>query len=557
MDALKKAEQEKRDAARKLEESAPPAADADSTDQRPATPGPKSPPSGPRELSLTPVSGEFATPSEAADSGTPAVESALAGDLPTLNVTGERLYSMELNTSQPEVIPAAPSPSGLAGELIAEEGFDGDKTFQGVQADAVPRAIPGMFEETVRGDLAGSGEAGGYDQTLPGVSALQMARDIGTRDQPTPVAAETVFVAGRSREDPGSGIKWVLSGLTLLMLAAAGVWVYFTVTPVARNVPSPLVARGIESVPAPRGESAFPAGGTMELPGAVPVEGVAPPTPPGTAATVERTAQIPIATADSPEIAGASPGPKAAVEATTPAAGPEPAPGPVPAEPVAAPTPPAPIAATAMAASAPSLVRISRTAGPRDEERMVREAYELYQAGDLTGARAVYFAVLNESPDNLDALLGIGAIALRQGETGTAVQFHGRVLRLDPANKTALAVLVGLNKSADIGGAESAVNTLIQENPEQPFLYFTLGGIYAAQQRWPEAQQAFFEAHRTDSSNPDYALNLAVSLDRIGQRQAALDYYNTALRLGEQRPAGFDPAAVLARIQSLSGAATP
>jgi predicted Zn-dependent protease len=186
----------------------------------------------------------------------------------------------------------------------------------------------------------------------------------------------------------------------------------------------------------------------------------------------------------------------------------------------------------------------------------VRGAYDLYQAGDMAGARAAYLEVLAGSPDNIDALLGIGAIALRQGETAKAVEAHGRVLRLDPDNKTALAVLVGMNKSADLNGAESAVKTLIQESPDQAFLYFTLGGIHAAQQRWPEAQQAFFDAHRTDSSNPDYALNLAVSLDRIGQKQSALDYYNTALKLGEQRPAGFDPSAILARIQALSADAT-
>ena len=210
-----------------------------------------------------------------------------------------------------------------------------------------------------------------------------------------------------------------------------------------------------------------------------------------------------------------------------------------------------------MTTKAPSLVRISRETGVGEQERMVREGYAMYHAGDLAGAQAVYAAVLENSPDNIDALLGYGAIAMRSGDTARAVQAHGRVLQLDPDNATALAVLVGLNKSVDLSGAESAINSLIKENPDQPFLHFTLGNIYAAQQRWPDSQQAFFDAHRIDSSNPDYALNLAISLDRIGQRQPALDYYNTALRLAELHPASFDPSAILARIQSLSTNAPP
>jgi Flp pilus assembly protein TadD len=377
-----------------------------------------------------------------------------------------------------------------------------------------------------------------------------LARDIGARDQPTPVAAETVFAAGRSKEEGGPGLKWVLGGLTVVMLSAAGIWYYLTVTPVARNVPSPWVARGIESLPAVQPESGLPVTGGAEIPGAVPVTEavlVAPATAVGAgmpAAETSVSAAAPVAAV-----------PEAAIDvpvAALPAGGSTPVPVDLaPAAIAAAP------AAPPITAAAPSLVRISRETRVSEQDRMVREAYGLYQAGDLARAQSIYLAVLNDSPDNIDALLGYGAIALRTGDTAKAVQAHGEVLRLDPDNDTALAVLVGLNKSVDLNAAESAINSLIKEDPDQPFLHFTLGNIYAAQQRWPESQQAFFDAHRIDSSNPDYALNLAISLDRIGQHQAALDYYNTALRLAEHHPASFDPSAILARIQSLSTTTTP
>lgn len=547
MDALKRAEQEKREAARKLEESGaiPDMQDAGgSTDQDTvAAPDADATFARPTELSLEPVSGEF--------SSSPAQESAASrtGEQPTVNITGEHPLSMQLNTSQPLAQPTAPpGPSGLAQELVPDDEFDGDMTFQGFDDARAKPAVPGMFEETVVGDMAAPVESKGYDETLPGVSALQLAKDIGTRDQPTPVAAETVFTAGSRKEGSGGAVKWTLAGLTLVMLMAAGAWYYLAVTPVARTVPSPWVARGIESVPAPRpGETALP---TMagEIAGAVPVPEAAAGTEGGVPVVPEVPAAVP-----EPAAAGTAvpPAPPAEVTAAVPEASTPPQP-PM-AEPDLTPAPVAPV----VSAVAPSLVLVKREREPSRVERGVREAYGLYQAGDFNAARTLYATVLQDEPANIDALLGMGAIALRNGDTATAVEAHGHVLRLDPDNDTALAVLVGLNKSADLNAAESAINTLIQQSPEQPFLHYTLGNVYAAQQRWPEAQQAFFDAYRTESENPDYALNLAVSLDRLGQRQSALDYYNTALRLAEQHASGFDPAAVLARIQSLSSTTTP
>lgn len=549
MDALKKAEQEKRESARKLEESGGFSETQDPggmTDQHPVDPADEPTYARPLELSLEPVSGEFA-----AAPAQPAPETAT--EAPTLNVTGEQMQSMRLNTSQPLPQPAAPpTPSGLAGELVPEDEFDGDMTFQGFDdKPATPAPIPGMFEETVAGDMDGPSESRGYDETLPGVSALQLAKDIGTRDQPTPVAAETVFIAGSRRDGSGGVIKWVLGGLTLVMLMAAGAWYYLAVTPVARTVPSPWVARGIESVPAVRPEEPVPPAADGEIAGAVPVPGAA----------SQPSPEAPVTGApEAPAVTGESAAPVATAEV---AAVPE-APVPVPAAPPAPARPavtepdlaPAPVAPS-LSAVAPSLVQVRRDSEPSSIERMVREAYGRYQANDFSGARTLYATVLQDEPDNIDALLGLGAVALREGDTAGAVQAHGRVLQLDPDNDTALAVLVGVNKTADLNAAESAINTLIRQSPDQPFLHFTLGNVYAAQGRWPEAQQAFFDAYRTEPGNPDYAMNLAVSLDRLGQRQPALDYYNTALRLAEQQPSGFDPAAILARIQSLNTSATP
>ncbi|MCG8379106.1 MAG: tetratricopeptide repeat protein, partial [Proteobacteria bacterium] len=61
-----------------------------------------------------------------------------------------------------------------------------------------------------------------------------------------------------------------------------------------------------------------------------------------------------------------------------------------------------------------------------------------------------------------------------------------------------------------------------------------------------------FDAYRLDTTNPDYVVNLAISLDHIGQYGTALDYYKTAIELSENNQARFDSGSVNNRILTLS-----
>ena len=95
------------------------------------------------------------------------------------------------------------------------------------------------------------------------------------------------------------------------------------------------------------------------------------------------------------------------------------------------------------------------------------------------------------------------------------------------------------------------IGKLLLDYPHAAFLYFSLGNLHAAIFRWPEARQAFAEACRLEGDNPDYAYNLAVSLEHAGDRSAALDAYQTALELAHDRPVQFDDSVVMARITAL------
>ena len=79
------------------------------------------------------------------------------------------------------------------------------------------------------------------------------------------------------------------------------------------------------------------------------------------------------------------------------------------------------------------------------------------------------------------------------------------------------------------------------------------GNQLAAQSRWPEAQQAYFNAHRADPGNADYCYNLAISLDRIREPRLARDFYRKAIELSRGRVAGFDLARAQLRLDQIEG----
>jgi tetratricopeptide (TPR) repeat protein len=182
----------------------------------------------------------------------------------------------------------------------------------------------------------------------------------------------------------------------------------------------------------------------------------------------------------------------------------------------------------------------------------VERGYRALEAGNLDVARQEYTRALQIDRSNRDALLGLAAIDMRTQNYAAAEARYARVLELDPRDPYALAGVVTLRGQGDPLQAESRLKNLIATQPDANFLNFTLGNQYAAQARWSEAQAAYFRAYTTDPDNPDFAYNLAVSLDQLRQPQLAAEYYRKALAASAARPAAFPRAQVENRIRELA-----
>ncbi|RLJ63745.1 Tfp pilus assembly protein PilF [Sulfurisoma sediminicola] len=324
-------------------------------------------------------------------------------------------------------------------------------------------------------------------------------------------AAQQVFTA-KQPERSRKGFAIAVGGATVVGIAAIGGYFWWQLQPksgLAGKAPT-------QASPAPQPSQIAAA------PPAAPMAPAAAPALPAPAASTSAAAKV---AARSDDEADEAPPPRRA--------------GPTRAAPAAAPADPA------------SPVRITRS--QLKVNPSLAQGFEALNAGDLATAQAEYERVLRSEPRNSDALHGLAAIALRQHNVAKAEDYWLKALEADPKDARAQAALInsGARGGADPQAQESRLKTLIAAQPEIAALHFALGNILARQARWNESQQAYFRAYSIEPENPDYAFNLAVSLDQLRQPRLAAQYYNQALATAAQRPAGFDKALVASRLREL------
>lgn len=207
-----------------------------------------------------------------------------------------------------------------------------------------------------------------------------------------------------------------------------------------------------------------------------------------------------------------------------------------------------------LAAPESSEIRVARGVRAEPLAAQLGSAYQALNTGELAGARQQYEAVLQQDANNHDALLALASIASREQQPAKAASYYLRLLELDPRDGAAIAGMVGL-RQGDPAQNEVRLKGILANNPDAAPVHFALGNLYAQQGRWQDAQQAYFQAYSAAPTNPDYAYNLAIGLDRLNQGKLAQTYYQRALTLAQDTAAAFDRNALRKRLQELGASA--
>ena len=346
--------------------------------------------------------------------------------------------------------------------------------------------------DSVDADLAAVSTEAPARRSTPAPSSK--SHDTDTREMADRSSARNVFTAKQAPKSRSA--LWIILGLGALTTLALGGYFWWQL----QSMSGGSLARPAQAPPLPR---------------------PAPPTP---------SAQVPAlnvanATASLPE---KLPAPKPAIPADSPA----------PPIPLFEKTVRAPRTAPYQTAS-DSPLRIKPSQQPKLNQPL-EQAYEAFQIGRLDEAKQGYEEVLRRDTKNTDALLGLATIAARQGQAEWAQAYYLRALESDPNDATAQAGVLNTRGQADPGLSESRLKTALSSQPESTALHFALGNLYARQNRWSEAQQAYFRAYSSEPDNADFIFNLAVSLDHLNQKKLATQYYRMALDVAANRHTSFD-----------------
>jgi len=188
---------------------------------------------------------------------------------------------------------------------------------------------------------------------------------------------------------------------------------------------------------------------------------------------------------------------------------------------------------------------------------LLQDAYSAEARGDALAAKKGYERVLEVDANNGDAWVGLAGLAANSGDANGASQYYRRALEIDPSDSVALAGYLGLQTGIQAQDYEARLRQFIARDGMQPVLLSALGRLLGREGRWLEAQEIFFQAWSADPTQPDIAFNLAVSLERIHQSEAAVTYYQRALQLARDHGSHFDQKLANERIAALLVSAAP
>lgn len=202
-------------------------------------------------------------------------------------------------------------------------------------------------------------------------------------------------------------------------------------------------------------------------------------------------------------------------------------------------------------AGASSKLKIQTASRVQEKQLLLREAYQAYQSGNDQLALQSYNRVLQIDPVNRNALLARAAIEFQNGNSKAAIEDYRALLLANPKDSLAMASLIAVAKYSP-QETETQLKLMIRDEPDSPYLNFALANAYGAQNRWQEAQGYYYKALQNNPDDPNYAYNLAVSLEHISQPSAAVSYYRRALENYNKGLATFNRDVVDRRLEKLA-----
>ena len=168
---------------------------------------------------------------------------------------------------------------------------------------------------------------------------------------------------------------------------------------------------------------------------------------------------------------------------------------------------------------------------PTAADKQALEAQALEEEGKTAEAKALYQTILESDPNHAKALLGLGRLAMNEGDSATALEHLGNVPIVADERKEADRLIARLNLQAGGAANEAALREKVKAEPNNIAARFELAQALAGAEKYEEALNEFLTIVKTDREFQDDGARKAIIqiFEVLGSDDPLTDKYRSEL----------------------------
>jgi tetratricopeptide (TPR) repeat protein len=194
---------------------------------------------------------------------------------------------------------------------------------------------------------------------------------------------------------------------------------------------------------------------------------------------------------------------------------------------------------------------------PREFDRLVAEAVQLHEAGDVLGAIDAYQAALRLDPKQPGVHSNLGAAYVKLGKYDEAIRQYQQALAIDAANPAfRFNLALAYYKAARLPEAIEAFQATLAVNPDNKAAVLLLGDALLQTGRFPQVIEILTPHDSQFQSDLGFAYVLGTALLRTGDRDRGQVYLDRIFKAGESAEAHLLMGTALLETRDYPGAVT-
>jgi len=168
---------------------------------------------------------------------------------------------------------------------------------------------------------------------------------------------------------------------------------------------------------------------------------------------------------------------------------------------------------------------------PTAADKQALEAQTLEEEGKSAEAKALYQTILESDPNHGQALLGLGRLAMNEGDSATALEHLDKVPIVADERKEADRLIARLNLQAGGAANEAALREKVKAEPNNIAARFELAQALAGAEKYEEALNEFLTIVKTDREFQDDGARKAIIqiFEVLGSDDPLTDKYRSEL----------------------------